>query len=73
MLRPDAADTKRCSGPTDCAEGDLCMKLRDDEQITRLTFRPPSVTDLPRTDEMSLKVVVWNGPKAELLADGKPP
>lgn len=65
------AGYRRCDAPIDCGESHICARLRPDQHLMRMTLyiplwmHPGKVRDGEHSS--TEKVVVWNGPKAEVL------
>ncbi|CCM06296.1 uncharacterized protein FIBRA_08547 [Fibroporia radiculosa] len=54
------APARRCMSAVDCGVHHVCAAVRPDQQLTRLAVHVPTRAD---------SVVVWNGPKHEILRD----
>lgn len=63
-----SAHVKRCTSTTNCGEGHICTRLRDDQELVRLTVHTP----VWASDGPADSVVVWSGPRAEILVEGTP-
>ncbi|KAF9809340.1 hypothetical protein IEO21_07442 [Rhodonia placenta] len=60
-----SAHVKRCTSTTNCGEGHICTRLRDDQELVRLTVHTP----VWASDGPADSVVVWSGPRAEILVE----
>ena len=64
VMRPDLEVVKRCVASADCTDGNVCIALREDQHIIRISF-------VEHHDAIEEKRMVWNGPPEELLEDSK--
>ncbi|PCH41919.1 hypothetical protein WOLCODRAFT_17384 [Wolfiporia cocos MD-104 SS10] len=58
------ADARRCASAADCGAHHVCVHPRADEALVRLAVRPP-----PWTHDPAERVVVWRGPRSEILEE----
>ena len=63
-IQGDTRGQARCSLATPCRADDECVRLREDEQILRITFR-----DDQRGSGRE-EVLLWSGPRVEVLEQG---
>ncbi|EKM53148.1 uncharacterized protein PHACADRAFT_210853 [Phanerochaete carnosa HHB-10118-sp] len=62
VLRPDLEVARRCAAAADCAEGNECVRLREDQHIMRVDFAPPG-------HDGGHQTMVWSGPPEEFFED----
>lgn len=74
VIRPDSVLVKRCADSTVCGYHQQCAKLQDSQELVRLAlWIPSSVTGQSQLEDQTdehLDVVVWSGPRDEILDSG---
>ncbi len=72
ILHLESTSVKRCTLTADCGDHRVCVGPRADEELVRIGVWMPGSRNLAvQSDSMDSTVVIWSGPREEILEEGQ--